>query len=197
VTARRPGRPRAALDDAIAEATIRLLSVHGYRGLSMGAVATEARIGKPTLYRRFPTKAELVASVLLGLPASGAMRDTSDDTREALASLLASTAQAVASPGGLTILGSVLAEAPADPSLLAAFREAVFRPQHHVVHGILRAGIEDGRVRSDLDIEAVDAMLFGALLARAILGEPVDAAWAQRVTDAAWPAVARDAEGSR
>jgi hypothetical protein len=33
-------------------------------------------------------------------------------------------------------------------------------------------------------------MLFGALLARAILGEPVDEAWITRVVDQAWRGVA-------
>jgi AcrR family transcriptional regulator len=196
VTSRRPGRPRAALDAAIAGATVRLLSVHGYRGLSMGAVAASAGIGKPTLYRRYPTKADLVAAVLLGLDPVGLRPELPGDTRRALGVLLASTARAVASPGGLIVLGSLLAEASADPSLLAAFRAAVFRPQQEVVHGVVRAGIERGDVREDVDVEAVDAMLFGALLARAILGEPVDAAWARRVVDAAWPALATGTDGA-
>jgi AcrR family transcriptional regulator len=189
-----PGRPRAPLDEAIFAATLRLLGRDGYQALSMGAVAAEAGIGKPTLYRRFGSKAELVAATLGATGAAG--HDTPglpEDTREALGALLASTAAAIANPGALTILGSLLAQARTDPALLATFREALFRPKHAVVHATLRAGIERGEVRADADVEALDAMLFGALLARTILGEPADEAWARRVVDAAWPALAAHA----
>jgi hypothetical protein len=45
--------------------------------------------------------------------------------------------------------------------------------------------------RARCDVEAVDSLLFGALLARAILGEVPDAAWAGRVVDTAWSGIRR------
>jgi hypothetical protein len=86
-------------------------------------------------------------------------------------------------------MGSLLAQAGRDPDLTAAFRDAVFRPQHAIVHATLEAGQRRGDVRTDLDVEALDAMLFGALLARATLGEEPTADWAERVVAAAWPAI--------
>lgn len=187
-----PGRPRASLDDAIFEATLGLLEADGYQALTMGAVADRAGIGKPTLYRRYASKAELVAATLMALGSAEGGRPTlPDDTREALAVLLSGTARAIATPGSLAILGSLLAASRSDPELLATFREALFRPQHDVVHATIRAGIGRGVVRADVDVDAVDAMLFGSLLARTILGEAADEAWARRVVDAAWPAMAR------
>jgi AcrR family transcriptional regulator len=184
------GRPRADLDGAIFEATLRLLAEDGYQRLTMGAVAEAAGIGKPTLYRRFASKAELVVAVLLSLDAARERPPLPHGTRDALAVLLTATAAAIATPGTMTILGSLLAQARSDPSLIVAFRDALFRPQHEVVHATLRRGVERGEVRPDVDVEAVDAMLFGSLLARATLGEAVDEAWARRVVAAAWPAIA-------
>src|SRR5260370_30443919 len=40
--------------------TLRLLQEHGYDRLTLDAVATTARASKATVYRRWPTKAELV-----------------------------------------------------------------------------------------------------------------------------------------
>jgi AcrR family transcriptional regulator len=40
--------------------TLRLLQQHGYDRLTLDAVATTARASKATVYRRWPTKAELV-----------------------------------------------------------------------------------------------------------------------------------------
>jgi len=86
----------------------------------------------------------------------------------------------------MAILGSLLAEQHRDPSLLAAFRARIFDPRRAVIHEVLRQGIASGEVARDVDREAIDGMLFGALLARAILGEPVDRAWTDRVADQAW-----------
>ena len=188
-TAARPGRPRADLDDGIAEATLAVLARDGYERLTMGAVAEAAGIGKPTLYRRHASKSALVAAVLVRL-GGGERPRLPDDTRRALVVLLRSTATALTAPGALTIMGSLLAQAGRDPDLTAAFRDAVFRPQHAIVHSTLEAGQRRGDVRSDLDAEAVDAMLFGALLARATLGEEPTEGWAERVVAAAWPAIA-------
>lgn len=185
----RPGRPRARLDAAIAEATLAVLGRDGYDRLTMGAVAETAGIGKPTLYRRHASKPALVAAVLAGLGA-GKQPPLPDDTRGALRILLRSTAAALAAPGALTIMGSLLAQSGRDPELTAAFRDAVVRPRLAVVHATLVAGQDRGEVRHDLDVEAVDAMLFGALLARATLGEAPTEPWAERVIDAAWPAIA-------
>jgi AcrR family transcriptional regulator len=186
----RPGRPRADLDTAIRDATLGLLAADGYQRLTMGAVADAAGIGKPTLYRRYASKSVLVAAVLVGL-ADGETRPVlPPDTREALVLLLASTGRALAAPGSMTILGSLLAQSREDPELIAAFREAVFRPQTAVVHAMIEAGILRGDVRPGMDLEAIDAMLFGALLARSILGQPATGDWATRVVAAAWPAIA-------
>jgi len=184
----RPGRPRADLGAAIRAATLDVLARDGYERLTMGAVAEAAGIGKPTLYRRHASKSALVAAVLLTLGETG--RPTlPSDTREALRMLLASAARALAAPGALTVMGSLLAQAARDPELAAAFRDAVFRPQHDVVHATLEAGLRRGDVRGGVDADAVDAMLFGALLARAVLGEEPTPEWAGRVVDAAWPAI--------
>ncbi|MEU2592368.1 helix-turn-helix domain-containing protein, partial [Streptomyces albidoflavus] len=63
---RRPGRPRdAARDDALLDAARQVLLRDGYAGLSMEKVATLAGVGKPTLYRRWPSRAALVADAVL------------------------------------------------------------------------------------------------------------------------------------
>jgi AcrR family transcriptional regulator len=188
------GRPRAAVDDAVHAATLRLLAEDGYQRLSMGAVAREAGISKPALYRRYPSKADLVTATLAARTAT--VRPVlPDDTRAALHRLLRGAAAALGTPGTLTILGSLLAQARDDPALVERFRDRFFRPQRAVVHGVLRRGVERGEVDPEADVEVVDAMLFGSLLARASLGEPITDAWLDRVIAAAWRSVAAPATG--
>lgn len=188
-TSARRGRPREArIDDAILDATLRLLGDLGYQAMSISAIAEAAGVGRPAIYRRFRSKPDLVVAAVLRLSA-GPDPVLPANPRDALRALLARTADALTSPGGLATLGSLLAQERRDPELLAAFRSRVFEPRHAVVHRILRDGIKDGTVAAETDLEAVDAGLFGALLARAVLGEPVDGAWIERVIAQTWRAI--------
>ena len=65
---RPPGRPRSeAADEAILEATVALYGDHGFEGLSMDAVAARAGVSKATIYRRYPSKVELVMAAAVHL----------------------------------------------------------------------------------------------------------------------------------
>ena len=57
-----PWSPREA---ELLEVTLRLLQQEGYDGLTLDAVAATARASKATVYRRWPTKAELVLAAFI------------------------------------------------------------------------------------------------------------------------------------
>src|ERR1700752_4435539 len=57
-----PWSPREA---EFLEVTLRLLQEHGYDGLTVDAVAVTARASKATVYRRWPSKAELVLAAFI------------------------------------------------------------------------------------------------------------------------------------
>src|ERR1700756_1935830 len=74
-----PWSPREA---ELLAVTLRLLQQEGYDGLTVDAVAATARASKATVYRRWPTKAELVlAAFIEGIrqvavpPNTGTLRD--------------------------------------------------------------------------------------------------------------------------
>ncbi|WP_020659498.1 TetR/AcrR family transcriptional regulator [Amycolatopsis benzoatilytica] len=52
-----------ALRDTILDATVQQLAEHGYAGCSVAAVAERAGVAVGTVYRHFPTKADLVVRV--------------------------------------------------------------------------------------------------------------------------------------
>ena len=58
-------RRGAALEDAILAAAYVELATVGYGAFSVEAVAARARTGKASIYRRWPTKQELVLDALL------------------------------------------------------------------------------------------------------------------------------------
>jgi AcrR family transcriptional regulator len=157
--------------------------------MSIAAVAQAAGVGRPALYRRYGSKAELVVGAIAHMT-SGPQPELPSETREALRVLLAAAGGAFATPGGIAILGSLLAEQRRDPELLAAFETHIFDRHRAAVRRVLEQGVARGDVASDADREAVDSLLFGGLLARAILGRPVDARWIDRTLDQAWHGIA-------
>lgn len=184
------GRPRDPdVDAAIMEATLRLLDEQGYQQMSIAAVAAAAGVGRPALYRRYGSKAELVVAAIQRMTA-GPEPALPAGPHDALRRLLGAAGGAFASPGGVAVLGSLLAEQRRDPELLAAFRARIFDPRRGVIHRVVADGVAAGDVATDADREAIDSLLFGALLARAILGETVDAAWIDRVVDQLWRGIA-------
>jgi len=64
----RPGRQRSeAVDQAILAATLDALAEDGYGGLTMASVIARSGVSSATLYRRWPTKQQLVAAALASL----------------------------------------------------------------------------------------------------------------------------------
>ncbi|HYO42232.1 MAG TPA: TetR/AcrR family transcriptional regulator C-terminal ligand-binding domain-containing protein [Candidatus Limnocylindrales bacterium] len=184
--ARVTGRPRdPGVDAAILDGTLRLLDEVGYQGMSIAAIASAAGVGRPAVYRRYRSRADIVVAAILRITA-GPEPDLPSDPRQALRVSLGMAGGALASPAGMAVLGSLLAEQRRDPELLAAFRARIFDPRRALVRQVVRQGIDAGTIAPDADGEAIDGLLFGALLARAILGEPVDEAWIDRVLDQTW-----------
>lgn len=59
------GRPRKAdADRRILEAAVALLGERGYRDFTVDVVSERTGIAKTTIYRRWPSKAELVAAAI-------------------------------------------------------------------------------------------------------------------------------------
>src|ERR1700754_1260679 len=59
------GCPWSTREAELLAVTLELLQEHGYDRLTLDAVAATARASKATLYRRWPTKAELVMAAFI------------------------------------------------------------------------------------------------------------------------------------
>lgn len=123
-------RPRVEgeREDEILAAVVALLVEAGYDKLTFDAVATAVRASKATLYRRWPTKADLVLDAVAGhLPAAAEVHDDTGTLRGDL------VAQACG-PGGVcdgspAVLGALIPALHRDPDLCSGFRERFVQPQ--------------------------------------------------------------------
>jgi AcrR family transcriptional regulator len=163
------GRPRdAQLDLAILDATRALLIATSYAELSMESVAARAGVGKKTLYRRWPSKAPLVAEAVLdayGRNGSFPVPDTGDIRADLLAWLVEHT-EFIAEPANAALIRALVAAAAANPVDNEELGRQLSMPQHDGLMTRLRRAAENGEVRPDADLDAIADGLIGALLLR-------------------------------
>ncbi|MFF0692745.1 TetR/AcrR family transcriptional regulator [Streptomyces tendae] len=135
------------LERAIYSAVISQLEDVGYARLTMDRVAADARTGKAALYRRWPSKAELVVDTLdYALPAPEDAPDTGS-VRDDLVEHMRQKAEVLNSSVGRAVQ-SLLAEIDRDRPLVRLVQERVFQPRENVFQLILERGVERGEVRS-------------------------------------------------
>ena len=174
MTESRRGRPRSPLvHAAILDATRALLVEKGYADVSMDRVASHAGVGKQTLYRRWPSKAQLVAEAVMDAhhgDGSFALPDTGDVAAD-LRDWLLRYADAVAPPQNAALVRALAAAAAEDLRDGQALYRQLTGPQHDAVMQRLRQGIDAGQVRADTDVEAVADALIGTILYR-VLARP-------------------------
>jgi AcrR family transcriptional regulator len=182
-TSRGRGRPRSvAHDDAILDAAVALLAEHGYTRLSMEGVAAAAGVSKPTLYLRYPGKAELVAAAFARLRVDAAPPLTGD-LRDDLVGQLRHL-RGVFERVGMSLVGVCLAEEAHLPDLIEALRTRSLQPGRQVLRDALAAARDRDEIAPDADIEAAIEMAIGAYYAHYLSGEPFPPGWEERIADA-------------
>jgi AcrR family transcriptional regulator len=185
------GRPRdPGADRRIVEATFRQLIELGYAGMSIESVAAEAGVARTTVYRRYPTKADLaIAALSVEVPFE--VRPTAGvDPRARIEGLIRQVIATLIESGAIRILGSLLVEERREPELLARFRAGIVGPRRALVEEILRGGIERGEIRADIDPLVVTEMIAGAIVGHhAVLGLSSDDAWIRSLAEHVWAAI--------
>jgi AcrR family transcriptional regulator len=182
---RRAGRPRReGLGEAILDAAVAEMSRVGFVRMSMDAVASRAGTTKPTIYSRFPSKAQLATAALEHMRRRTPREPPTGDVREDLIRELTLFREGALRPYGMTMLGVVLAEEHETPELLALFRRHVIGPRRENLRRILRAGREAGQIAADADIELGITMMVGSLYSAYTAGRAPGRDWPRKVVDA-------------
>jgi AcrR family transcriptional regulator len=177
----------STVGDAIAAATLALLQTRGFAATTMDAVAAQAGVGKPAIYRRFRDKAELVAHVVRSRLPDMDVPDLGD-TRAELWHAVEHGFPADA-PAYVRLIGGLIAEEERHPELIEAFRTTILLPRRAIVRFLIERGQGRGDIRAALDpVWALDA-LAGPLLARAFAGEDTGPGWRRHAFDSWWSSI--------
>lgn len=181
---RGPGRPRSArADAAIVEAVRELLAEEGYASLSVERVAQRAGVSKATIYRRYPSKASLVAETLHEHKQSTVTYQDTGDLKGDLVRYLTAVAKAMSSDDG-HIMAGLVSELARNPELADAMRDQYIEPRRQQMLEIFRRAVERGELRDDIDPRILGDVLVGALQHRFLVtGDPLTRKVAEQIAD--------------
>lgn len=161
--AARKGRPRDEdVDRRITAAALEVLADHGAAGFSVAEVALRSGVAKTSIYRRYPSRDDLVIGALERLNDDLPTPLSAGSARDRLIELLGGIRRR--SPAGLHGRLMMQVAATRDARLTELVFERVVRPRQAVLRSVLRDGIATGEFRGDLDIEAWIPALVGPML---------------------------------
>lgn len=164
--ARRPGRPRShRAHQAILQAAVALFIDEGFAGMSVEAVAARAGVGKATIYRRWPSKEELVVDAIAQVFAEAPRPDTGN-VRNDLVQLGRELHGLMSSSVTGGVFPPISAEVARSSRLGRLYGERVIGPRRATLAEAFRRGIERGELPADTDVELAVDLVVGPLLLR-------------------------------
>jgi AcrR family transcriptional regulator len=167
-----PGRPRSPwADRAILEATLELFGELGFEALTIEGVAERAGVGKTTIYRRWPSKEELVSAAVSTLSADVAVPETGS-VRDDLVDLVRQMIRFITSEPAGHVLPRMASEMASGSPMGKTYVRMVIEPRRDLVAAALRRGVGRGELREDLDLNLAIEALIGPLIVRRMLGGP-------------------------
>src|ERR1700677_3268031 len=167
----RKGRPPseiAASHEAIMDSVFALLQKKSVRDLTMEEVARRARVGKPTLYKWWPTKATLVLAMLCERMAPKLEKPTVLSAEQSLRFRVRSLIDAFNGPFGKIVAG-LIAEGQSEPAVLQEFFDRWVSPRRNATIADLQRGKNASELRSETEPELLNDAIFGAIYYRLLL----------------------------
>ncbi|MEO0684010.1 MAG: TetR/AcrR family transcriptional regulator, partial [Cyanobacteria bacterium J06649_11] len=160
-TPTKQGRGRPRCEEAhkkILKAAYELLDEVGFMDLTIEGVAARAEVGKPTIYRRWKTKAQLAMDAFLArvtpeiaFPDTGSVEEDFREQMNKIVKLMNSSRGEV--------LATVIGSGQVDSDLISTFRENWLLPRREDAKRIFQRGVERRELRDDVDAElAIDTL---------------------------------------
>ena len=159
-----PWTPR---ETELLEVTLQLLQEHGYDRLTLDAVAARARASKATVYRRWPSKAELVLAAFIEGCRQVAVHPETGTLRGDLLRLGHTISQQTHEQAG--IIRAVMVEISRSPALHDAMQSEFLDQRKALLQDVLG----DAVLRGEIDAAAISDELWdllpGYLIFRSIM----------------------------
>jgi len=173
-------------DPEILEAAIEVLAETGYDGMTMDLVATRAKAGKATVYRRWSSKAELVLEAVSCMKSGDIDYDHLPDTGTLRGDLLAMIKPHSIEDAKrkLEVMAGVISMLSRAPELADAANAALVEPRAKANRILFQRAIDRGEISADCDVETLSLISPSMASYRVlILRKPVDRAFLLSLID--------------
>ena len=169
--------------------TLKLLQEHGYDRLTVEAVASEAKASKATMYRRWPSKADLVLAAFIEGTRNSAVPPRTGSLRGDLLAIGHSTCEQAREHR--RTMRAVLNEMSHSPALEEAMQEKFVLQRKQVINGVLAEAVERGEIGAAAINEEIFDLLPGYLVFRSLISDrpPTDATVQTLVDDVLLPSL--------
>jgi AcrR family transcriptional regulator len=177
---RRVGRPRSsAIDARLIDATLELLREGGPAAVNVEAVAARSGVAKTTIYRRYRDRDELIRGAIgsaVNPPTEPPVEDIRDRLTWALGQVHAILGEVLGRGGVAALLDD------REPAFTTMVRD-LLTPYTTALAGLIDDDIVAGRLRSDLDADAVVSVMLGSYLGELLRHGTVSTDWVPRCVD--------------
>jgi len=173
---KRPGRPRSAQShQAILRAALQLLAEVGFNAMSMDAIAACAGVGKTTIYRRYTSKAELVADAIENVREEIILPDTGTLWGD-IEALIENAAQITLSPVGRQTVAMIISSASSNPQFAQIYWTKYLHPRRKSFALVLERAKARNEIQANLDPDLVFDTMSGIML-YALIFPPTAESW--------------------
>ncbi|MGH9300102.1 MAG: TetR/AcrR family transcriptional regulator [Acidimicrobiales bacterium] len=169
-------------DAVLMDAALEILGEVGYDRLTIDAVAARAHAGKASVYRRWPSKAELVVEALnsrkpdIATPCSGSLRE---DLHALMEPHMASSGEVDSA-----LMMGLMSALTRDEELRTAFSERFVKPRCAALRAVLQAALERGEMTDGSDLEVLVDLVPSLMLHRALVaGIPPDEEYTRSIIE--------------
>jgi AcrR family transcriptional regulator len=148
---------------AILTAAYELTAEVGYSDLTIEGIAARAGAGKQSVYRWWPTKADVL---LEALALKADLKVSTDDQgafESELDTFLRDSAALMAYPGVVPVLRSLMAEAQSDPDFRRRFHDGFLRKRRSALEIIVERAAVRGDKPPHLGVEFAADVVFGLI----------------------------------
>jgi AcrR family transcriptional regulator len=178
------GRPRSAeCDRAILDAALSEYAARGLDGMSVDAVAARAGVSKATIYRRYPSKVELVAAAAMMACEESAPHVDTGSLRGDVRLVLQTLRKNLDDPVVGAAKRMLLFDATQNDDLAHMHTDLV-RRRRAATMALLERAIERGELQPDLDLEfACDALGAPIFYRHLVMHERVSDEYIEKIVD--------------
>jgi AcrR family transcriptional regulator len=175
-TGRPPGRPRSEESRAaILSATVDLVADQGFAALTVEGIAARAGVGKQTIYRWWPTKADVLLDAIATKADLFVPLDDHGSYPADLRAFLTDSFALGRRPVVVAMLQALMAQAQTDPEFKVRFRSGFLEQRRAALRSIVARAGDRGDLPAGPRRETVLDMVFGVIWYRVLTSsDPVD-----------------------